>query len=646
MTKLFKLFFAAVITAFILSCGSEDSLLNNNTVGDSDIPADGTSGAVIASIQVLTSNPQLDSSGSDPVTITAIIKDINNNLVEGETVSFSSNSGALEVTQALTESAGFATAILTTGGEFHNRTITVRASAGGLVGTVDVVVTGTTLTLDGEQNIVTGSETELTVFLKDSNGDGIANETISLTATNDLSPSSIDTDATGQAKITFTATTSGTDTITASALDDSVSDSLIVNISGDFFSFSTPSRNAEIDIGDIENVSVLWQQDGAAVSGQTIEFTTTRGNLSASSAITDGNGVATVTIVANNAGPAVITANAVDGPSTTRNIEFIAVTPDTVEIQPDPQSLGVGGETSTLTAVVRDAQNNLVKGQTVTFILDDITGGSIFPATATTDSQGKASTVYTSSDTPSAKNGISVTARVSGIADATTALTVAKREAFISIGTGNEIAELDEATYQKLYSVIVTDTNGNGMSGIDVQLSVVPRRFFTGTYILIDTNGEPELTIDQPFPNDRNENDDFGIPDFWQPYYHAACDNEDTNHNGILDPDEDDPTTSSNGSGNRNGQLDPGNKATVPNVVTTNESGYASFFMTFAQQYANWLEVTLEAKTEVSGTESQTSQILTLSAISSDIDDPAQSPPGQISPFTTTYDCSVDPRVP
>ena len=92
--------------------------------------------------------------------------------------------------------------------------------------------------------------------------------------------------------------------------------------------------------------------------------------------------------------------------------------------------------------MVRDAANNLLQGQVVNFQLTDITGGTLSLASATTDVQGRARTVYTASQTPSTTNGVTIKATVQGTAiNSTAVFTVGGQAVFLSLGTGNKIAE-------------------------------------------------------------------------------------------------------------------------------------------------------------------------------------------------------------
>ena len=113
------------------------------------------------SIALLVSSPQLDSDGTDTVTLTALVRNTSNNFVQGAAVSFAirqGDSGGIQVVRAATDATGTATALLTTGGDPANRTINVTATTGTLPPATNMVdVTGTTLTLSGATSAVLNS---------------------------------------------------------------------------------------------------------------------------------------------------------------------------------------------------------------------------------------------------------------------------------------------------------------------------------------------------------------------------------------------------------------------------------------------------------------------------------------------------------
>lgn len=613
-----------------------------------------TVGTAAQTITVVTSAPQIPSDGSKSATITAFVRNAQNQFVSGVTVGFAATSGGLAVTQATTDATGAATATLSAAGDPTDRTITVTATAGSSSVTVPVSVTGTAITVGGAATLVLNATGTYTVSLTNSANVGIANEPVTLTSKlgNTLSATSVTTSTTGQASFTVTAVKSGTDVITATALG--ISSTASVGISAQNFSFTTPSASAAVTNVNLTNattpvsqkLAVVWTVSGVPQVGQTVTFASTRGTLSSTTATTDATGAASVTISSTVAGPATVTATAT-GVTTQTQLEFIATTPAAIDLQASPATIDTQGQ-STLTAVVRDANNNLVEGQTVTFqTVNDVTGGSLSVPSAVTDVQGRAQTVYTASSTPSASNGVVVQATVAGIST-TADLTVGGLAVGLSLGTGNTLTQLPVGCgstgtslcteFELAYSVIATDTAGNPVPNVAVTLTIHALDYGKGYYNL--TNGT------QP----------------WVLHTTATCINEDdsqsgaadyANFNGVLDAGEDGctngvtPTGTTvaaplvcNPTGNQNGKLDPGATAVAsPGSVTTGSDGTATFNVIYPQDIANWVTVQLIASTTVSGTETSSSVSFLLPILADDLTS-AASPPGQPSPYGSATSCT------
>jgi hypothetical protein len=170
------------------------------------------------------------------------------------------------------------------------------------------------------------------------------------------------------------------------------------------------------------------------------------------------------------------------------------------------------------------------------------------------------------------------------------------------------------------FKVIVTDANSNPVADVRVELNLIPLRFFKGSY-----RRQPALP--EPF-------------DSWVPEISAVCVNEDLltgeiikDRNGILDPGED---------LNTSGELEPGNVATVPAVVTTGANGIAEFRIDYPQDHANWVEVELEARTPVAGSESSARTTFILPVLNTDVTNENVTPPGFTSPFGVSASCLDD----
>ncbi len=139
----------------------------------SDIPPEGTgaaAGPAVSSVTLLTSSSQLDSIGTESVALTALIRDVNNNLMRDVSVTFRANSGSIQVVRGTTDDTGTATAALGTGGNPANRDITVTATGGPITAQTVVNVRGTIITIDGLSTTTRGQTVELTGTLFDSSG--------------------------------------------------------------------------------------------------------------------------------------------------------------------------------------------------------------------------------------------------------------------------------------------------------------------------------------------------------------------------------------------------------------------------------------------------------------------------------------------
>ncbi len=266
MNKL-RMFLLASLAAVLTACGGGG---DNSIVGKG--PAGGA--AAVGTLTLLTSSPQIPSDGTAAATITALVRDANNNVMADVAVTFQANSGVLSVSQsAKTDQNGVVTATLNTAGDPTNRAITVTALAGANTqATVTVNVIGTALTITGQSSLPLGSAGNYSVALTNSGGLGIAGRVIAVTSSkaNGLSATQLTTDSQGRASFTLSATNGGNDTLTATALG--ISATQTVAVSADVFKFTTPAANTEVTLGSNVVVTVQWQQSGAGVANQPINF--------------------------------------------------------------------------------------------------------------------------------------------------------------------------------------------------------------------------------------------------------------------------------------------------------------------------------------------------------------------------------------
>ncbi len=573
-------------------------------------PAQPTVTPATVTLQAITTN--IPSDGSFPTTVTAFVRDSSNRFISGVPVTFTSTSGGISVTRGTTDVTGTATADLTSAGDPTNRTITVTATAATISTNITVDVTGTVLNVTGPSALVLGQTSTYAISLLDSGGKGIGGRTVTVTSArgNTLSGNSLTTDVNGRANVSVTITRPGSETLTIASLG--LTRTITIAVNADSFQVTAPATDGlEIPLGTPQNLTVTWLSSGAPVVGSTVNFSTTRGTFNGAvnataSGVTNASGQVTVTVQATNAGGGVITASS--GTATTsRAVEFVALTAAAIEVQPGTFALAPA-ENTTITATVRDSANNLVKNKLVNFSLQDTTGGTLSSGAATTDSQGRAQVVYTASSSISGNNGVTITASVQeGVTTISKSvqLTVARRAVFISLGTGNTIEEPNSATYKRVYTVIVTDSNGNAVPGVAVTLSMLSLTYNKGFRTATATGWTTTVT--------------------------ATCTDEDANRNGVLDPGED---------FNGNGRLTVGNIAAVTRTVTTGSDGSATVDVIYPQEWAYYLRARLEAKTTVQGTEFARSADFILEGAATDFNDPQKAPPGLQSPAGIAAVCT------
>lgn len=618
--------------------GCDDHTLSNQggtapviVVGDGE-PTVQTSS--VASLVLQTSNTLLNTDGSNSATITAIARDANNNFVSGAQVVFSASSGGLSITGTgttasnITNVQGRATAVLDIAADPQNRNISVSATANDRSDTLSVAVDGTQLQVAGPESLTRGATGDYEITLLNSAGDPIAGRSVGISSDrgNTFTFSSDVTDATGRVQMSLTAQQLGDDQITVSAFEQTGDASKLVTlfdvaISDDDFNFAGIVDNQELAVGQNHTITLTWENANGPVQNSPVNLSVSRGTISTPAGTTNANGQTTFTINSNTAGPVTLIASTdqTDGPTATVDFEFVALNPQSINVQARPATVGPNG-TSTVTAIVRDGANNFVKNQKIIFNLQDVTGGQLSSTVVTTDSQGRARSIYTAGNGSSGNNEVLVSASVQNAnVSGDVNLTVAEQQVFISLGTGNDVLEPNQAAYRLPYVALVTDINGNPVADVDLDISVIPVAYATGCY----KDADADSTTCGTRAGTTNQVGNFTH------IVTRRCLNEDVNRNAILDAGED---------LNQDGQLTPGNVATVLVADGTSEGfrsdadGTVRFDIFYPQEKANWVSVRLSAQASVAGTETTTSTELVLSGVASDFAGPDQ-PPGNPSPF-------------
>jgi fibronectin type 3 domain-containing protein len=589
------------------------------------------------SIDLLVGSPQISSDGSAPVVITAMVKDSQNRAMSGQTVEFSADSGILTDLKAVTDINGVATANLGTGGDPTSRTIAVQATTGGRNAANEVAVTGTSISIDPPDFSLPFNDPagrQLTISLKNSAGMAIKGKTVSLssgTGKSVFTPASpYVTDNSGQVKVTLkNGEDTVSDTITASSTG--VSSQATLTINNAKLTVNAPAADAEFLINMPHPFIITYTENGAPVVGKVVYFTATRGTLSQSNDNTDSSGQVTVNVTSVNAGPAVLTAYTTGGTqaSVQTAITFISSSAAKVDVSAFPAVIGTNpsgqtGEQSVIKAIVRDANDNLVKGKTVNFrIVQDASSGTLAKGSAVTDIYGTATTNYIAGGVTSGLNNVQIEAKVNDTPSVykTTTLTVGGQALFISLATGPEVSKVAPSMYRKDYLALVTDAGGIPVPNAVVTATVTPQYYMKGYYYICGDFWCQRRTL-------IAANSTYKIV--------PACANEDGfthntlyDYNGILDLGEDQ---------NSNSRLDPGNVVSVTSTVT-DSSGHSTVSLTYAMDYATWVNVKLEVLARLSGSTSGAVQTFILTGAAEDYADIKVSPPGNPSPFGSNTTC-------
>jgi hypothetical protein len=219
---------------------------------------------------------------------------------------------------------------------------------------------------------------------------------------------------------------------------------------------------------------------------------------------------------------------------------------------------------------------------------------------------------------------VAITATVAGAPGVTdqVLLTVSQRQLFLTLGTGNEIFEENPAQYRIQYIVQVTDASGNGVAGVPLSMSALSLQYYKGRRVLAvapATGWTTQYTVPPPTP-----------PATSPPG--PGCPDEDVNRNGQLDAGED---------FNTSGKIEAGNIVTVsPGTAVSGANGFLTVNVFYPQEFAYYLQVSLEARASVQGTEFAENSVFILPGSASDFSNTANAPPGFNSPFGTSNACS------
>ena len=313
----------------------------------------------------------------------------------------------------------------------------------------------------------------------------------------------------------------------------------------------------------------------------------------------DGENIANAFLVVNQPGVATVEAFGVADDNTVQegvgdSLTVVASAPsgDAAKISIQASATVVAPSTTsientvTLTITAKTEGDQVVGGAAIALSIEEPTGGGEFisPVIVYTNDFGVATSTFTSGSLSTDAKGVKIKAKLVEKPEVTDEITIVigGTAGAIEFGRGTTVESVSNDTaYSLPMSVIVTDSNGNPVTGAVVTLGAWPKFYATGEWIEVDDECFISYTSDWL----RNE--------------------DDPGRNLILDTGEDT---------NGDGQLTPpiSSAGTLPSTVTTDENGMAEFTLLYLKASAGWIQDEIAASTLVLGTETVTKKVFTL----------------------------------
>lgn len=440
----------------------------------------------IRNLRIFSSRSQLRADNTDFATITVILTREGNNPASGETVTFSSNLGIIG-NRAVVDSSGRAQVTLRSVPVNGTCRVTALVAGRNLSATTEVLFSGVTLQLlPAKTEYKVGEDAIIEAFLKDGSGNPIGGDDVAFALRglngavfeNGQTGYTLSLNPIGRAQVRVRSTAAGTAKVVAQALN--TADSVNLSFSNNTLSLATDRGSIGIASTDSIRITATFVNgSNQPVSGATVRFAASAGQLTATSATTNGSGQASVFIKPSAfSGTATIQANTTGGSAQTQ-VNFLAATAAKIKLEITPDNIAVNGGISTLRAEITDAQGNRVSGQDVSFrILTGPGGGEIIDKPVSQSQAGIALSQLLSGTVPSSYRGVTVEARAGNFAD-TMKLTISGPPHTITVArpeddsvTVKNGGQMNSSTFSFNLGAVVQDVNGNPVAdGTEVHFS-------------------------------------------------------------------------------------------------------------------------------------------------------------------------------
>lgn len=447
-----------------------------------------------------------------------LVADYYGNPIRNVPVTFSvAGNATLSTTATVTDSNGSATVELTSK---LAGTVTLTASATGMTKSAELTFVADLRTAKIDDLFATpatevtangADATVLTAVVKDTNGNRVSGAPVIFNATGGakLGQTTVISDADGAVRVNLTSTRAGSSTVTATTGEDKTGKQVTVTFISDISTAqigqftASPEAGLKADGTEAAQLNALVQDaQGNAVSGILVNFAIISGNgrLSPTEAISGNDGTVAVSLTSATANSITVSATTpFDATGKQVSVEFVAdVATASVEsliASPATEVKANGIATSILSAQVKDARGNLVRGAKVSFSVPADGKGKLSQSSAITSREGIATVQLTSTQadtlTVTAKTDFDTTgkqATVSFIADATTA-----RIASLSASRDTEVKA--NGSDSSLLTAKVKDNFGNAVAGVTVTFRVHGHAILGESTAETDSDGTATVSL-------------------------------------------------------------------------------------------------------------------------------------------------------
>lgn len=451
--------------------------------------------------------------GSSSVTFMATVKDANGNPVPEVMVAWQTSRGSLSAADSKTNASGVAIVSLTS---THAGTAQVTASVNGRPGNAPLItfsadsrsarIEKANFTRDKSSAVANGIEgIAYTAIVTDSHSNPVPQLPVAWrTSQGSLSSQSSVTNEKGEATVILSSTLAGTSVVTATPSEGLPAQAEAVNFVADPASASISEQDVKVDFAsrladglETARFSVTVKDaHGNVVPGVSVRWTTSLGELETAQSVTDGNGVATITLKSVTAGIAQVDAS----------VRATRTKAPTVNFRADPSTgvinskdvtadksiaLANGEEWITFSTVVKDGNNNLLEGQTVNWATSN---GVLSSPVSTTNTAGVATVRLKSTLAGSAQVMVSLHGKSASAPVVTFTADAGSGEIAEGDLSADKTSLLANGKAVATFKAIVKDAQGNLLSGQTVAWSTNLGTLSTNTSTT-DSNGIASVAL-------------------------------------------------------------------------------------------------------------------------------------------------------